>query len=930
MTPLVSLLIPVHNAEPYLDAALDSARNQTYTNLEILCCDDASEDGSVQVLEKHAAQDSRIQVFRRSTNGGVVETRNQLLAEARGEFIAWLDADDLIEPAKIERQLALLAEDPECGAVGTGVRFVDLDARPIRTESYPDQPSRQRSDPHICCASVLVRREAIENSGYFRPMFRKGGEDGDWLLRIADRWSLRNMPEPLYSYRVRSGSVSRSNQGAIRRLGVVARVAARERRQTGTCPIDAREFLTGSQDEVLASPKIAPGEKVLALSLPDPEQNPLVTVAIPFYRAFPFIGECLESLARQTFQNFEVVIYDDGSQPKLDLAQVPEAQQLSKDRIRLLRGEQNRGPAHGRNQILDAARGRYVVFQDADDISEPARLWILIEELFANPGLIAVGSALHFVDLRGKLLRPEYYPRQAITAGGFNGCCASFMYDKSRAPEVRLDEGLVAASEDVEFLLRLEEFGAVWNSKEVLYRYRVNPSSLTAQGDWLEAHTNFMWRVFAKKRGVFEESGLAPSHLLDLIFAADGTQTAELLLTLSYRQWRSRQISARRFVALSRLFPRSALHILYQHFLLAVSSRSKALAKAAHRVQVRTIQALTWALGPPVRFVLRLVKFPAQWIKQHQAPIRVKILDNWGDADEALALLLPGRKGQWDRVHFSTRGWLFRRPDYVLVLNQPSKPTRLRMSPNRVWFAIGEPPTQSHEALHLGQASGTTVFTPAHYPSMNANGATRHYRPAHAMTRTWWVKRTFEELNRTTEVPKSRMLSCISSNLTLLAGHRARLAFVERARQELPIDLFGRGFREIGDKWSGLAPYRFSLAYENTRAPGYFTEKLMDCLVCLTVPLYVGATDIHDYFPADSVIVIDPDDPDVFEKIRSLLTVCEYERRLPALRAAKHLVLNRYNMFVHLADAIMNDRDPAERPREIELKPVTLDWSLSQ
>lgn len=930
MTPLVSLLIPVHNAEPYLDAALESARNQTYANLEILCCDDASSDGSVQVLEKHAALDPRVQVFRRTTNGGVVETRNQLLAEARGEFIAWLDADDLIEPDKIERQLAFLAADPECGAVGTGVRFVDLDAHPIRTESYPDQPLRQRSDPHICCASVLVRREAIESSGYFRPMFRKGGEDGDWLLRIADRWSLRNMPEPLYSYRVRAGSVSRSNQGAIRRLGVVARAAARERRQTGTCPIDAREFLTASQDEVLASPKITPGEKVLALSLPDPEESPLVTVAIPFYRAYPFIGECLESLARQTFQNFEVVIYDDGSQPALDLAQTAEARQFPEDRIKLLRGEQNRGPAHGRNQILNAARGRYVIFQDADDISEPPRLWILLEELFANPGVIAIGSALHFVDLRGKLLRPEYYPRQAITAGGFNGCCASFMYDKSRAPEMRLDEGLVGASEDVEFLLRLEEFGAVWNSKEVLYRYRVNPSSLTAQGDWLEAHTNFMWRVFAKKRGVFEESGLAPDHLLDLIFAADGTQTAELLLTLSYRQWRSRKISARRFAALSRLFPRSALHILHQHFLLAVSSRSKALAKAANAARVRTIRALTWAFGRPVRFAVRLVKLPAQWIKHRQPPIRVRILDNWGDAGEALALLLPGRKGQWDRVHFSTSGWLFRRPDYVLVLNQPSKPTRLRMSPNRVWFAIGEPPTRSHEPLHLGQANGTTVFTPAHYPSMNSNGAVRHYRSSHAMTRTWWVKRTFEELNRTTEVPKSRMLSCISSNLTLLAGHRARLAFVERARQELPLDLFGRGFREIGDKWSGLAPYRFSLAYENTRAPGYFTEKLMDCLVCLTVPLYVGATDIHDYFPADSVVVIDPDDPDVFEKIRSLLTECEYERRLPALRAAKHLVLNRYNMFVHLADAIMNDRDPAEKPRDIELKPVTLDWSLGQ
>ena len=76
--------------------------------------------------------------------------------------------------------------------------------------------------------------------------------------------------------------------------------------------------------------------------------------------------------------------------------------------------------------------------------------------------------------------------------------------------------------------------------------------------------------------------------------------------------------------------------------------------------------------------------------------------------------------------------------------------------------------------------------------------------------------------------------------------------------------------------------------------------------------------------------VPDPADPDVFEKIKAEMTVESYTRRLPALREAKHLVLTKYNMFIHLADAIMNDRRPRAKPRRIDLKPVSLDWGLSQ
>jgi glycosyltransferase involved in cell wall biosynthesis len=928
MTPLVSLLVPVCNAQAFLCDCLESALKQTYPNIEILCCDDASSDDSLATLRRYESADPRVRVFTHRTNTGVVVTRNDLLQQARGEYIGWLDADDYIALDKVERQLTFLRSNPDCGAVGTGISVVNPERELIRVEHYPDEPERQRVDPHLCCATVLARRDAAVSAGPFRELFKAGGEDGDWLLRIADRWSLRNLPDVLYYYRQRPLSISKANAGAIRRLGVIARAAARERRVTGVCPIDSGAFCSATPDEILGSARLSAQEKTLALSLPDREYPPLITVAVPYYDAQEFIEECLDSLRKQTFQNFEVVLYDDGSTQPLAASALCADGCWTEGRVKILKGSDNRGPAFARNCILAEARGRYVAFQDADDVSEPTRLWLLLEELLANPKVVAVGSAVAFVSRQGALLRSEVFPRDAISSGGFNGCCATFLYHRTRAPDLRFDERMRSASEDVDFLLRLEQFGEVRNIRTVLYRYRVHPNSLTAKGNWLEVHTNYMWRLFAQRLGVLSDAGLSSERLVDLILSADGTQTAELLLTNAYRQWVSRRISTRRFVALCRLFPRTAIHVQYQHFRLAFESVARTLLERVRRVWAFAARAVSAIAVRPSFALLRRVRTFLESRKNR--PLEVRILGNWGDEEEALAMLLPGRRGRWDRVHFSTRGPLLRKPDYVLVLNQPSKPTSLRMSPNRVWFAIGEPPTSSHEPLHLAQGDGTVVFTPARYPSMTVNGFGRTYQASHTMTRTWWVKRTFEELNRTTVVPKSRMLSWVASNVTLMRGHRERLAFLERARAALDIDLFGRGFRPVEDKWVAIAPYYFSIAYENTQAPGYFTEKLMDCLVSLTVPFYVGAPDIHKYFPRDAIIVIDPDAPDVFERMKSEMNEENYAKRLGALREAKQLVLTRYNMFIHLADAIINDHRVPAKPRRIRLKPVSLDWSLTQ
>lgn len=106
------------------------------------------------------------------------------------------------------------------------------------------------------------------------------------------------------------------------------------------------------------------------------------------------------------------------------------------------------------------------------------------------------------------------------------------------------------------------------------------------------------------------------------------------------------------------------------------------------------------------------------------------------------------------------------------------------------------------------------------------------------------------------DTTKTRELSLIASKKRLLRGHRARHGMARWLRaEEIEADLLGRAYRPIDTKEEGLAPYRFSLVIENSREPGYFTEKLIDALLCRTVPIYWGAPDVEAWFLPEGMIL---------------------------------------------------------------------------
>ncbi|RMG09939.1 MAG: glycosyltransferase [Planctomycetota bacterium] len=214
----MSWLMPVRNAMPYLPAALESIARQTYCDAEVLAWDNGSTDGSREVLSAWVGErlPGRAFLDRPLALGA---SRARLVEESKGEYLAFLDADDVAEPSRLARQVAVLDASPELVAVGSAARIIDGEGRSTgETWRYPTDPREARWELFfancLVTSSVLARRAAILAAGNFRAL--DAGEDYELWLRLLERGEVRSLPEPLVRYRRHPKSVSSASSGAER------------------------------------------------------------------------------------------------------------------------------------------------------------------------------------------------------------------------------------------------------------------------------------------------------------------------------------------------------------------------------------------------------------------------------------------------------------------------------------------------------------------------------------------------------------------------------------------------------------------------------------------------------------------------------------------------------------------------------------------
>jgi GT2 family glycosyltransferase len=227
-SPLVSVVLAAHDAATYLREAVESILQQTVAELELLVVDDASSDRTREVLA--AIDDRRLVVLRNDERLGLARSLNRAIEQARGAYVARLDADDVALPRRFERQLGRIRGTTGLGIVGSGIVEIDAGGSPGRVHLMPVDDVDVRwhllfSSPFFH-PSVVLDRGLLERAGLrYDPSFEES-EDYDLWSRLLEHGEGGNLPEVLVCYRVHPGQATKRRRDVQRDFQ--RRVALRE------------------------------------------------------------------------------------------------------------------------------------------------------------------------------------------------------------------------------------------------------------------------------------------------------------------------------------------------------------------------------------------------------------------------------------------------------------------------------------------------------------------------------------------------------------------------------------------------------------------------------------------------------------------------------------------------------------------------------
>ncbi len=217
--PLVSVVLPVYNCEQYLGEAIESILNQTFASFEFIIIDDGSKDRSAEVMKEF--QDERIRIVHQP-NQGLAATLNRGISQARGQYIARQDQDDLSYPERLARQVAHMEAHPDCVLLGTWAQILEVDRAVDRFHRHPVDEAELRylmlfNNPFVH-SSVMLRKQAVQQvGGYTTDPERQPPEDFELWSRLSRVGQVANIGEVLLAYREIPGSMSRVGPSPFRR-----------------------------------------------------------------------------------------------------------------------------------------------------------------------------------------------------------------------------------------------------------------------------------------------------------------------------------------------------------------------------------------------------------------------------------------------------------------------------------------------------------------------------------------------------------------------------------------------------------------------------------------------------------------------------------------------------------------------------------------
>ena len=396
MKKKISVIIPIYNAGNYLKATLDCIRSQTYKNLEILCVLDCPTDNSAEIVEQTAMEDTRIKPIKIPQNIGHAKARNLGVEQSSGEYLHFMDSDDLLSPNFYEKMIeAIKTED------------ADVSASAIFFEKKPKRSIWFNKDETLSGEKKIKKTEVCMQGWSPRYLIKKNF----WLanrLSFPDLLMMVDKPvmlptiyyankvafssQAMYFYKNRENSVLNKKKFNVE-LNERRKKDRQKSREISDNFIRAHKIKgNGILHYIMSS---LAGKKAICQNntIEYGKINKKISVIIPIYNAEKYLKETLNSIRFQTYENLEIVCVLDC--PTDNSAKIIKEIAAEDNRLKLVERSQNRGLPAARNSGIENVSGEYIHFIDADDLLSPDFYDTMINAAEKNDADVAACSVFY-------------------------------------------------------------------------------------------------------------------------------------------------------------------------------------------------------------------------------------------------------------------------------------------------------------------------------------------------------------------------------------------------------------------------------------------------------------------------------------------------------------------------------------------------------
>ena len=479
-----------YNTPPdYLRASIESILNQTFKDIEIIIVDDCGKNDLDSITEEY--KDKRIRVIKNNKNIGLVESLNKAITASKADILARMDTDDIADENRLEEQYNFMINHEEYIVVGTLANEFSKNS----TTGVLGKPGEKTAKSlaygdSIIHPSVMMRKKDIQSVGGYKN-YKRAEDLSLWFELVMKGFRLFVIDRVLLNYRVNEEDYSK-RKFKTRGGEIKARL---HYYHLTKAPVLAYLVIIKSIVSSILPTRIVAffRRKIILKSGRENERidkNPLVSVVIPVYNCAEYIGECIDSVAEQTYDNIEIIVVNDGSKDG--------SENIIKDKRKryhniLYYKQRNKGVSAARNLGIKKARGEYITFVDGDDLVGKYLVECLVNQITCtHPGCIIVSKPTQKInEFKERVLGYKKPVVKSISSGQAlikllypyridNGPCAKLY------PTVLLKKNLfnidLSIAEDLELNYRLIKSSKIIKVlNEKLYFYRPNPKSAMNQ-----------------------------------------------------------------------------------------------------------------------------------------------------------------------------------------------------------------------------------------------------------------------------------------------------------------------------------------------------------------------------------------------------------------------------------------------------------------